>query len=460
MKGRKPMKAEKNTDYAVTTNACKLCTPLGASLVFRGIENAVPLLHGSQGCSTYIRRYLISHFKEPIDIASSNFGEQTAIFGGGLNLKLALKNITRQYDPELIGIATTCLSETIGDDVPMFLREYQRENKDADMPALVHVSTPSYQGTHVDGFHHSLKSLVETLAVKSTIKTDAVNIFPGMLSPADLRHLKEILSDFGNGFTMLPDYSDTLDGGLWREYQKIPEGGTSVSAIRGMGNAAGTLELGRVLASQKSAGKELEKTFNIPCYSLGLPIGVSETDNFFDAIETITGKPTPKKYMDERNRLLDSYADGHKYIFEARAIVYGEEDLVIGLVSFLNEIGVIPVLCASGGKSGYLEEKIREIIPDFEEKGICVKDGIDYGEIGKDAAAANPDFLIGSSKGYSVARKINKPLVRAGFPIHDRIGGSRILHVGYRGAQMLFDRVVNTILETRQEASPVGYSYM
>ena len=79
-----------------TQNACKLCSPLGAALVFKGIAGAVPLLHGSQGCSTYIRRYLISHFKEPIDIACSNFGEQTAIFGGGANIKLALDNIIAQ----------------------------------------------------------------------------------------------------------------------------------------------------------------------------------------------------------------------------------------------------------------------------------------------------------------------------------------------------------------------------
>src|SRR3989339_470737 len=105
--------------YTATRNACKMCTPLGAALVFHGIEGAIPLLHGSQGCSTYMRRYLISHFKEPVDIASSNFSEETAIFGGGANLKLAIENIIRQYSPGMIGIATTCLSETIGDDVPM-----------------------------------------------------------------------------------------------------------------------------------------------------------------------------------------------------------------------------------------------------------------------------------------------------------------------------------------------------
>jgi len=55
----------------------------------RGIEDAVPMLHGSQGCATYMRRYIISHFREPMDIASSALGEKHAVYGGGANLKQA-----------------------------------------------------------------------------------------------------------------------------------------------------------------------------------------------------------------------------------------------------------------------------------------------------------------------------------------------------------------------------------
>ncbi|WP_262486862.1 nitrogenase component 1 [Geofilum rubicundum] len=100
-----------------TRNACKLCAPLGASLVFKGIEGCVPLIHGSQGCSTYIRRYMISHYKEPVDIASTNFSEDSAVFGGGQNFVTGINNIISQYHPAVIGIASTCLSETIGEDV-------------------------------------------------------------------------------------------------------------------------------------------------------------------------------------------------------------------------------------------------------------------------------------------------------------------------------------------------------
>jgi nitrogenase molybdenum-iron protein NifN len=454
------MMVQEKEDYRATSNACKLCSPLGASLVFRGIEKSVPLLHGSQGCSTYIRRYLISHFNEPVDIASSNFTEETAVFGGAANLKLAMNNIIEQYHPEVIGIATTCLSETIGDDVLLIIRDYLRNNGGSNTPAIIPVSTPSYSGTHIDGFHGAVKATVDVLAEKKNAPGAHINLLPGMVSPADCRHFKEIFSDFGVSFTLLPDYSQTLDGPLWSEYQKISEGGTPVNQIVSMGNAPATIELGRILSEKESAGKLLEERFDVPCYNLGLPVGVKETDAFFDVVSTITGNPVPVKYTEERARLIDAYADGHKYFFEARAVLYGEEDLVVALASFLSEIGVIPALCASGGKSGYFKDKLCQVIDEFEDRDIQVLDGVDFVEINEAAKKINPDFIIGSSKGYKIAREMNKPLIRIGFPIHDRMGGARIVHIGYRGAQQLLDTITNTIIASRQNASPVGYSYM
>ena len=202
--------------YVSTTNACKLCNPLGASLAFRGVEGAVPFLHGSQGCATYMRRYIISHFNEPIDIASSSLGEKNAVYGGGANLKLGLKNVTEKYHPALIGIATTCLTETIGDDVKMLLFQYRQEFMQDGGPLLVHVSTPSYSGTHMEGFHAAVRALVEQLTVAAE-PNGTVNILPGFLSAADLRSLKAVVPDGGLTATVLPDFSETLDGPARRD---------------------------------------------------------------------------------------------------------------------------------------------------------------------------------------------------------------------------------------------------
>ena len=443
-----------------TQNACKLCNPLGACLAFRGIENCVPFLHGSQGCATYIRRYLISHYKEPIDIASSNFHEETAVFGGSHNLKIGLKNVSDQYKPDVIGVATTCLSETIGDDVPMILREYKKEFKNGSpMPILIHASTPSYQGSHIDGFHAAVHASVKALAEKMPWQR-LINLFPNMVSPADLRYLKEILEDFGVPYMMLPDYSQTMDGGPWGEYHRIPPGGTPASAIATAASAMASIEFGSTIEASKSAAGYLDVMFGVPAYHLPLPIGINGSDKFFSLLETLTGEKRAEKYEDERRRLVDAYADGHKYVFEKKVILYGEEDLVIAMTVFLREIGMVPVLCASGGKSGLMKKRIAELVPDMDELGIKVREGVDFVDIEDDAKILQPDFLIGNSKGYTMSRKNNIPLLRLGFPIHDRFGGQRMHHLGYRGTQELFDRRVNTVIEQRQNASSIGYTYM
>jgi nitrogenase molybdenum-iron protein NifN len=453
-----------------------------------------------------MRRYLISHFREPIDIASSNFHEDSAIFGGSRNFSAGALNITRQYQPQLIGAATTCLTETIGEDMARLLHELKENHGDAAAP-IVHVSTASYRGTHIDGFHSAVRELVEQLAVAAGIlpavepgfqpggknaagnesvdnskaATDAsaspggkmppstagrmpaatphIALFPGMVSTADLRHLKEIFADFGLPLTLLPDYSETMDGATWSEYEKLQAGGTPIAAIRALGSAQCSIEFGRVLEGVKTAGTVLQNKFSVPRRLLGLPMGIRESDAFFNALAEIAGIETPVKYQRERGRLVDSLIDGHKYAFEKRAIVYGDEDLVIGLTAFLCETGVTPVLCATGARSGKFAQALRAAAPNLPEETL-VKEGLDFAGTAEVAPELKPDFLIGSSKGYKISRSLNVPLIRVGFPIHDRIGGQRVLHLGYRGAQELYDRIVNALLEVKQEKSPVGYSYL
>ncbi|MBI4596511.1 MAG: nitrogenase, partial [Candidatus Tectomicrobia bacterium] len=258
--------AEKSS-FVSNRNACKLCTPLGACLAFRGIKGAVPLTHGSQGCATYIRRYIISHFKEPMDVASSNFSEEAAIFGGGSNLKIALQNVTTQYNPSLIGISTTCLSETIGDDVPHYIRQYQEEHGTEKIPTIIHVSTPSYRGTHMDGFHAVVRETIRAMAGGGH-KHRQINLFPGFVSPADMRYLKEIMIDFDLKYVLLPDYSETLDAPIWAEYEKMAGGGTSLEEIKATGRSRGTIEFGRTSQDVETAGKWLWERFRVPDYIL------------------------------------------------------------------------------------------------------------------------------------------------------------------------------------------------
>ncbi|MCM0756380.1 nitrogenase [Desulfovibrio aminophilus] len=452
--------AERPESFVSTTNACKLCAPLGASLAFRGIAGAVPFLHGSQGCATYMRRYIISHFREPMDIASSSLGEKQAIHGGGPNLKKGLLNVMRKYAPSLIGVATTCLTETIGDDVPMILTEFRREFGDLPLPEIVRVSTPSYSGTHMEGFHAAVRATVEQVCLEKAAPRRTVNIMPGLVSAADLRNLREACSAFGLPACILPDYSETLDGPSLPDYQTIPQGGARLEDIRAMGGALASLELGRTLGPLSTAGVSLLSRFATPLVSLGLPLGLRESDAFFAALAEISGAPVPARYEAERGRLIDAYVDGHKYVSGKRAVIYGEEDLVVGLTAFLAEIGIQPVLVASGGRGRGLEQAVREVCEDLCRETPLVREGADFFDIAGEAEGLAPDLMVGNSKGFRSARSWGIPLVRVGFPIHDRFGGPRIPHLLYQGAQHLFDTVVNALMEQKQLSTDIGYGYI
>jgi nitrogenase molybdenum-iron protein NifN len=462
--------AETSPAYASTRNACKLCAPLGASVVFKGIKGCIPMIHGSQGCATYIRRYMISHYKEPVDIASSNFSEESTIFGGNKNFIVGIDNIIKQYNPEVIGIASACLSETIGEDIPRLIREYRSVNNNRTLPVFVHASTPSYQGTHIDGFHEAVAATISSIAVVSDTQQH-INIFPGFVSPEDIRHLKEILTDFGLEYVLFPDFSDSLDNPHWKDYQLIPEGGTPIDDIRRTGSAKASIEFGYVMNQGGLHGKVkstktiftaaewLDKNCSIPRKNVGLPIGIKETDKFFEILEELTGTPTPEKYKRQRGRLIDAYVDGHKYLFGKKAIVYGEEDLVIGIVSFLEEIGIETVLVASGGESGMLRNEIDRIT-NGNRKNMLVISDMDFESINEMVDDLKPDLMIGNSKGYYITRRLGIPLVRISFPIHDRFGAQRLQHLCYEGSQDLFDRITNALIEYKQEHSPVGYKYI
>ena len=413
--------AEKR-DYVSSTNACKACMPLGACLAFKGIEGCVPFLHGSQGCATYMRRYLISHFREPVDIASSSLGEGEAVFGGGPNLKQGLVNVINKYQAKAVGIATTCLTETIGDNVPAILNEFINEAvlEGGEMPALIHASTPSYAATHMEGFHAAVQATVAQLARPVTWHA-GVNLFPGLVSPADIRHLYEITQSFGLRATILPDYSRLLDAPALDHYEVLPQGGTPLAEIRRMGGAMASVAMGWTSGSQ-AAGRDLEERCGVQLHSLGLPIGLRGSDALFGSLEQLSRKETPESFALERGRLLDAFADGHKYLSGQRAVVYGEADLVVVLASFLAEIGVQPVLCATGAKVPGFEDMIAKVTKDLVREPVRAETRLDFYHIAQLCKELEPDLMVGNSKGYRISREVDATLVRVGFPIHDRFG--------------------------------------
>ncbi|MDR3588805.1 MAG: nitrogenase component 1 [Negativicutes bacterium] len=427
----------------VNENPCHMCMPIGGILPLKGIEASMVIIHGSQGCSTYMRRTIAEHFNEPVDVGSSSLNEKGTIYGGEKNLKQALDNIRKVYSPKLIGVLTTCLAETIGEDIERFAADYLAERQLGDL-AIVTVSTPGYGGSQAEGYFLTVRQIVATLAEK-TAAHHKINIIIPAISPADIREIKRLLALMDIQYTLCPDFSDTLDRPYLPTYSKMPPGGTAIADIRAMAGAAATIEMGLTVDDAHSPGRFLADQHGVPLYKVPIPIGLGNCDRFFAALTAITGKTVPDSVAAERGRLMDAMVDSHKYNFAGRAVIFGEPELVYAVTGTCLENGVRPAVVATGLGG----TKLADIIANeaAEPDDILFLPETDFAAIRSHSVAAGANIAIGHSDGRFLTEREGIPLVRLGFPIHDRVGGQRLLSVGYTGTAMFLDRITNTLLE-------------
>ena len=431
----------------VNENPCNMCMPMGGILPFKGIEDAMVIIHGSQGCSTYMRRHIAEHFNEPIDVGSSSLNEKGTIYGGSQNLFQALDNIRKVYNPRLIGILTSCLAETIGEDVEGMARDYQKK-RGLDDFTLVGVSTPGYGGTHSEGYWLAVKKTVAALA-RPAEKHEGINVIVPNLSPADMREIKRILELMDIKYTLLPDISETLDRPIARPYTKIPPGGTGVEAIRRMPGAAATIQFGMTVEDNISPGHYLQSEFGVPLYNLPVPMGVEATDMFVGLLAEVSGS-VPGVLELERGRLLDCMVDSHKYNAQGRGAVFGDPELVCAVVRTCVENGLYPAVVATGSGNSGMKELLDPLLAECGQN-VDYLDEADFMRVRTSCRENGVNMAIGHSDGKFLTESEGIPLVRMGFPIHDRVGGQRLLSVGYTGTTNFLDRVTNTLLEHKHK---------
>lgn len=435
----------------LSINPCKQCMPLGAATAFKGIEGSMMLLHGSQGCSTYIRRHMAAHYNEPIDIASSSMTEKGTVYGGSDNMKKAIKNLIKQYNPKIIGVATTCLAETIGEDIKRITDEFIEENEGflevVNLERIVNVKTPGYGGTQYEGFYLTIKALVEGFAEKKETNS-RINVIAPNITPAEIRELKRVLELFSIDYVMIPDVSDTLDAPFTENFSKISKGGTKLEDLKELGNSKITLEIGSCIEESMSPGAFLEERFGIPLIRAPLPIGYKSSKKFLEILKEISNKEVPEELILAEGRYIDAIIDAHKHLAEGRAAIFGEPELALAYSEFCIENGVFPVITATGSKTNLLKGLKEKINSKFTEEPIIYND-TDFQTIQEASDKFNVNILIGNSGGKFVSEKTGIPLLRMGFPIHDRIGGQRIMHLFYEGGLRLMDDIVNTLLEKK-----------
>ncbi|ADQ07847.1 Nitrogenase [Caldicellulosiruptor hydrothermalis 108] len=433
----------------VTINPPKMCQPIGAMYATLGIDKAVPLVQGSQGCCTYVRYQFNRHFKEPVNIAVTSFHEDAAVFGGRRNLIEGIRNLIFRYAPKVIGVVTTCSSETIGDDIEAFIKEAYKKVREelgdevAQSVFVVPIHTPSYAGTHVKGYDTATISYIKYFA-KSKEPNQKLYIIPGMINPGDIEEVKYLLNLMGIEYSVLFDISKTLNSPLMPPKPLYPEGGTPWQELEDCANGKAVLAL--CPHAGGSGASYLESEFGVKSILGPFPVGVENTDKFIENVALVCGIEIPEEVKVERGLLLDAMADTCQYTMMRRAAVFGDPDIVIAVTRFLCELGMDVKVVETATPSPTFADEIKKIFDEYNIEGEILVDS-DLYEFEYLAKEAGVEVILGNSKAVEVAKSVKCPVVRIGFPVYDRVGYFRYGITGYKGSIWLLDLIVNTILD-------------
>lgn len=420
---------------ALSVSPLKASQTIGAALAFLGFHRSIPMLHGSQGCTAFGKVFFVRHFREPIPLQTTAMDQITTVMGSEDSVVEGLKTIADKNSPALIGVPTTGLSDTQGSDVVMALKDFRKKYPEYDQIPVVPVSTPDYSGCLETGFAKGLEAILRTLVPmaeqadsKPGRRPRQVNVLVGSsLTPGDLEELKDIIELFGLRPLVLPDLSDALDGHLGeQDFSPLTIGGAQVDKLMHVGNSIATLVIGDSL--HKAADLLHERT-GVTEYRFDHLMGLQAMDQFVHTLQQISLEPVPAKLERQRAQLQDAMLDTHFMLGMARIAIAADPDLLHGFSEMLAEQGaetvaaVSPVNAPVLKKSGLAEIKIGDL-EDLEQLAT------------KHAA----EVLICNSHGLESAQRLGIPLLRAGFPQYDTLGGYQKTWIGYRGTrQALFD---------------------
>ena len=435
---------------ALSTNPLKSSTPLGAALAYLGIERAIPLFHGSQGCTAFAMVHLVRHFKEAVPLQTTAMNEVSTILGGADQIEEAIENLIRKSKPAFIGIASTALTETRGEDVVGDLKDILRRRRgDFEGTEVVYASTPDFDGAMEDGWARAVEAVIAAL-VPETQERDPdlrqVNLLAGShLTPAEIEELVRLIRAFGLMPIVLPDLSTSLDGHVSDDWRGTSLGGTRIADIGRMHRSAFTLAIGEAM---RGAAKKLEDRALVPFRVFQSVTGLKPVDAFIRTLMELSGQQdAPPSIKRERARLMDAALDAHFHTGGLQVAIGGDPDLLYALSQTLAGMGARIVTAVSTSQANPVLEKVPA-----DEVVIG-----DLGDFERLAAKAGAQILITHSHGRHAAHRLHLPLLRVGFPIFDRIGAQDACRVGYKGTRAFLYEVANIVQSIHHRATPEDF---
>jgi nitrogenase molybdenum-cofactor synthesis protein NifE len=416
---------------AVLIDPLKHSPSIGAAIAFQGIDRALPIIHGAQGCTFLGKVLLTKHFREPISLATSKLFVEDVVMGSEDKLTQTIDGFIEKNNPSFIGVLTSGLSEVKGDDIALAVKRVKGLGA-----RVVHVPTPDYEGGLETGYARAVEALLGIAGNpliapsprgKTSNEKQRINVIAGShLTPADFNEVTELAESFGLSVIMLPDLS-ALDGSR-QVFSPLAAGGTTMEEIKAMADASFTIGLGM---SMEPAAKLLSQKFGIEYQVFDSIAGLADSDGLMQTLSKVSGKPMPSRYERQRKVLVDTMRDAHIFFGGKKICIALEPDLAVQTSRWLDEMGafvelaVIPTLSDAADRIRAQEVQINDLF----------------------SITGEFDMLVSNSHAENTARRLCIPLYEMGFPVYKTFGYTSKVTIGYWGTLAMISEMVNLLMK-------------
>jgi nitrogenase molybdenum-cofactor synthesis protein NifE len=372
---------------AVSQRACVYC---GARVVLNPITDAVHIVHGPIGCSSYtwdIRGSLSSGSEMFRNSFSTDLSETDIIFGGEKKLAAAIDEIVAAKSPKTVFVYSTCVVGIIGDDLQAVCSQAEKKHHIRVIP----VQSSGFAGSKKDGYKaacDAIINLMDDAAHKITVKDN-------------------------RAFNYLGDFN--LAGEVWIVNNYFKEIG-----LRLLNAVSGDASISNLLKAQNAsfnivqcAGSSIylanmmEEKFGISYKQVSF-FGLDDTAESLRLAAALSGNSEvmqkAEDLIERKQKEIEPILKEYRSKCQGKkvAIYVGGGFKAISLIKQFNELGMQTVVV--GTQTGRKEE--YEVLREITDEGTVILDDANPSELEKFMKEKNADLLVGGVKERPLAYKM------------------------------------------------------
>ncbi len=275
------------------------CQQLNSIQAFISMEDAVFIIHAPSGCTGCVSfmndLFKVGQHHRGLDQIQNarymvtNFDETDIILGGEKKLQEAVLAAEERYHPGLIFIFTSCASAIIGDDVDTVAANLQSQVKAVIVPVHCEGFKSKVPATGFDSAFYSISHYV-LKDWQPPKEKGLINVFaPMAIGWKDQQEIEGMLAILGLHVNYIPFYA-------------------SLEKIKKIAAAEYSTSICQVFADEFMA--YLHQEYNMPYSRPGMPLGIRNTDRWFQEVARLVGKvDIVEQYIaDQHQRILPQIA--------------------------------------------------------------------------------------------------------------------------------------------------------